>query len=545
MCLTLIIHFSVSFVFGFRQATDVSYGGFSGGAVKYSNKRKTITGEGNAMPEEKEKIILVQNNEPIKETKWSFRRYLTETWHYKWWVLGSTIALAVAGALGIEFFYNRSKTFYSTTFGLELPFRSVTNNGIRGPSYNLYDNSSFAATDFYNESVLQAVIDSSGEFSSLNAKQLASHGSLTVTGATNNGVFVAAQPYTLTLSFRAYDFKSSSQASSFITALIDYPIDLATKALSSHKAVTSFYDGFLNLDYVRQVEALNEKRTAIARVYSTLLESSRNASSLKLSDGKTTLGEAEESFRLSHIKDGAVDLSLYSGQLEANRFLSFTNTSEGIAAKIADLEAIAISELGNVKTSISSISTAEEAYKRLADTTNIVTTDSGYTTELLRLNRLIESETENLTASLSRLKRIGYSSGDPDLDILNIKTLAQAGKIAVLESSAPVKEWGYLQFLKNPTTDNWASNCAKFGETLKAAKAAYSSDINAVNEHFVYLSSAQSRSYIQTPSTISSSGGLALWVGAFAGLLLGFVSSSLVCTFVSIWKEDKQAKVLE
>lgn len=492
------------------------------------------------MSEEKEKILLVQDSEPVKETKWSFRRYLTETWRYKWWVLGSTVLLAVAGTLGVELFYNRSKRTYSTTFGLELPYQSVTDNGTRGPIYSFYDNTSFAATDFYTEATLKAVIDSSNAFSGLNAKSIASHGSLTVAGATSNGAFVAAKPYTLTLSFRANDFKSAAQASSFMAALIDHPVALATKALSAYEAVTSFYDGFSSLDFVRQVETLNAKKTAIEAVYSNLLSSTSNASSLKLADGKTTLGEAEESFRLSHIKDGTVDLSLYSGQLEANRYLDFTNTAEGIANKIADLEAIATSEVGNVKTSISSLSSAKEAYQRLADTTNIVTTDSDYTKELIRLNRLIETETTNLDSSLMRLKRIGYSSGDPALDILNVKTLAQADKIAVLDSSAPVKDWGYLQYLANPTTNDWASKCVKFGETLLAAKNTYSADLEKVNGHFVYLSSNNARSYIQTPSIVSVSGGINMWLGAIAGFLVGFAASSLICTFVGIWKEDKE-----
>lgn len=59
------------------------------------------------MPEEK--VFSIQEEEYVRPTKWSFRRYLTETWHYKWWVLGASVVLAVVGTLGVELLYNRSK----------------------------------------------------------------------------------------------------------------------------------------------------------------------------------------------------------------------------------------------------------------------------------------------------------------------------------------------------------------------------------------------------------------------------------------------------
>ena len=73
------------------------------------------------MSEEKEKILLVQDGGRAKETKWSLRRYLTETWHYKWWVLGASALIAIAGALAIEFAYNRSTRTISSSFSLEVP----------------------------------------------------------------------------------------------------------------------------------------------------------------------------------------------------------------------------------------------------------------------------------------------------------------------------------------------------------------------------------------------------------------------------------------
>ena len=94
--------------------------------------------------------------------------------------------------------------------------------------------------------------------------------------------------------------------------------------------------------------------------------------------------------------------------------------------------------------------------------------------------------------------------------------------------------------MANPTTNDWASKCVKFGETLLAAKNTYAADLEKVNGHFVYLSSNNARSYIQTPSIVSVSGGINMWLGAIAGFLVGFAASSLICTFVGIWKEDKE-----
>ena len=491
------------------------------------------------MPEKKEKILVVRDNGSMRETKWSFRRLLTETWRRKWWVLGATALMAIAGTLSVQFIYNRSKINYSTTFGLELPYRSVSDNGTRGPIYGLYDNSRFAVTDFYSESTIQKVIASSPSFSSINAERLASHASLSVAGNVVEGVFVATVPYTLTLTFQAADFKSAAQASAFVTALIDYPISLALNALKSHEEVTPFYGNYADLDFARQIEVLTEKKKSISDAYDFMLASERNAASIKLEDGTLTLKQAEERFRFSHIIDGVEDISLYAGQLEANHFLAFENTAEGIAEKTSYLEAIGTSEIENVKTSIVALRSATEAYKRLAETTNIVTTESNYTAELVRLNKTIEAENASLNASLVRLKRIGYASGESSVDILNIKTIEQAEKITKLDSSSPSKDWGYLQHLANPTANDWATKCVAFGKTLASAKNVYSTDIGELNGHFNYLSELRARPYVQTPSVVKASGGINVFLGMAAGLVFGLLLSSVVATFVGIWKEDK------
>lgn len=183
---------------------------------------------------------------------------------------------------------------------------------------------------------------------------------------------------------------------------------------------------------------------------------------------------------------------------------------------------------------------AREAFSRLAELTNISATDTVYSGEITRLSQTIDAKTVALRNSLTHLERIGYSSGDPSLDILDVKTVAQAKKITELDSLAPVEKWGYLQYLANPTTNDWASKCAAFGKTLEQAKAAYTSDLEAVNSHFVFLGSSQARSYVSTPAGIEAKGSLSMWLGTAAGVVLGFVASSLICTFVGIWKEDKE-----
>lgn len=491
------------------------------------------------MPEEK--MSSIQEEEYVRPTKWSFRRYLSETWHYKWWVLGASVALAVVGTLGVELLYNRSKRTYSTTFGLDLPYLSVSDNDTRGPTYTLYDDTRFASTDFYAENTLKKVIASSDAFSGLDAGKLASHGALTVNGITDKASgFTSTRPYTLTLSFRASDFQSPEQAKQFITSLIEYPIQLAKTALAGYSAVTPFYQDFSTFDFSNQISTLSNKKAAISSVYSSLLNSGTNAKSLRLEDGKTTLEEASENYRLSHLIGGLEDITVYSGQLETNRYLQFTNTETGIAQKVADLKGIAAIEITSVQKTIVDLADAQEAFHRLVELTSISSTDAVYSSEITRLNQTIETKTVALRNSLTHLERIGYSSGDPSLDIMDVKTVAQARKITELDSSAPVEKWGYLQYLANPTTNDWASKCATFGKTLEQAKAAYTRDLKAVNSHFVFLGSSQARSYVSTPSGIETKSGLNMWIGAVAGLILGYAASSLICTFVGIWKEDKE-----
>ena len=488
------------------------------------------------MSEEKEKILLVQDSEPFKETKWSFRRYLTETWHYKWWVLGASVLVGVAGTLGLEFAYNRSKRNVSGSFSLEVPSAKVVDGGTNGPTFLLYGGNSLAASDIFSLSSIQSLISDNEEFGKLDAEKISKSLSFSVSGSTKDGVFTTMVPYTFSVSVRSSSFASFEQAEAFLVKLAERPLTIGRNAVASYSAVPTIFDGFANLDYSEQASLIVEKANLIKETYEGLLNDF--SGSHILGDGRTTLNSEYERFRFAHASGSSTDSDVALGQVSSNNFLKFTNTAEGRAAKIAELKSLGSSYIDNAKKTIADITALKESYDRLASTTQIVTTETEYTETMVKLNGEISAKQVTLNNYLSSLKKFGYVSGTAK-DILEVSSVSEANSIRL--AATLLENGGYIQHLESPDTDGWATACAAFEPRINSLKALYDADIATVNDSFRFLQS----NYVgavrfTTSAVVSESGGLDMWLGAIAGAVLGFVASSLIAAFVGIWKEDKE-----
>ena len=488
------------------------------------------------MSEEKEKILLVQDGEPDKETKWSFRRYLVETWHYKWWVLGASIVVGVVGALGLEFAYNRSKRTVSSSFSLEVPSAKVVDGGTNGPTFVLYGGNSLAASDVFSRSSIESLIDDNEAFAKLDAEKISKYLSFSVSGSPKDGVFTSTFPYTFSVSVRSSVFASFEQAKDFIVKLAERPLTIARNAVGSYSAVASIYEGFSNMDYSDQAALIVEKADLVEKTYETLLTDF--SGSHLLSDGNTTLASQSEHFRFAHVSGSSTDADVVLGEVSSNNYLKFTNTAEGRAAKIAEFKSIGSSYVDNIKKTIADLTALKESYDRLASPAQISTTETAYTETMVKLNNDISAKQTTLNNYLSSLKRIGYVSGSSK-DILEVATISEANSIRLATSL--LENAGYIQHLESPDIDGWASACAAFGSKISSLKSTYDSDIETVNDVFRYLQSNYAGAVrFSTSPVVSESGGFSIWLGAIAGVVLGFVGSSLICTFAGIWKEDKE-----
>ena len=469
--------------------------------------------------------------------KWSFRRYLTEIWHYKWWVFGASVRMSIAGAFGLEFAYSRPRRVVSSSFCLEIPSAKVINGGLNGPTFVLYGGDSLTASDIFSLSAIQTTINENQEFSKLDAEKISKKLSFSVGGFTKEGgEFVASVPYSFSISLRSSVFASLDQAKAFVVKLTERPLLKGRSAVATYSAVTAIYDGFANLDYSEQAALIVEKANLIKETYDSL--SKDFSGSHILGDGRTTLNSEYERFRFAHASGSSTDADVALGQVSSNNFLKFTNTAEGRAAKIAELKSLGASYIDNAKKTIADISTLKESYDRLASTTQIVTTETEYTETMVKLNNEISTKQVTLNNYLSSLKKIGYVSGTAK-DILEVSSISEANSIRL--ATTLLENGGYIQHLESPDTDGWATACAAFETKINSLKSLYDADIATVNDSFRFLQSNYAGAVrFTTSAVVSESGGLDMWLGAIAGIVLGFVASSLIATFVGIWKEDKE-----
>ena len=106
-------------------------------------------------------------------------------------------------------------------------------------------------------------------------------------------------------------------------------------------------------------------------------------------------------------------------------------------------------------------------------------------------------------------------------------------------------EYGTIQHLKNPNDDSWKKACASFIQEVDALVPQINFSLDQANEVYKGLYSSEETGIIwQDASRVVTTGGISSVLGAGAGLVLGFVLSSVILSAYGYIKEKRGIPVL-
>ncbi len=475
-------------------------------------------------------ILVIQDGEEAKPSKWSMRKYGQSIKKYKWWVTGFTVGLALVGLLGVQYVYNASKVSFNAQFSYDLPITMSTDgNG------TYIDGTPFRYYDIISEDNLTAVKESDKKFSSINVEKITENGSIEIslngtTDSTTN-VFTPSVPYTYTITGRLKDFGDSSTTKDFVKALIDRTKTTSTTLLSGYSIVNTIPDDatFAALDFDRQVALLSTQYDNVLKVYKALLTTGDTNVVIKGSEDES-LAAIKSNYELSYVYGSNSVFTVLSNKLKGESYVNYDTTDPQKTIDI--LTELGKSDIKSIKENLKSIDLKQDAINRLPTSADVTVGDTAVQQQVATLNmEILDLKTKNYEL-LDELEELGYSvPSEVTLDnIGNITTDGGDGKIQKLQTVIAGTEEGKA----------WEKDNAAFKVDVETYKVKLRNDTTKGSEvaRYVYGYNRSSVTYVYS-GIIKTSGGFSAWIGALAGLVVGFLASSLICCAVYIGKEDE------
>ena len=279
-----------------------------------------------------------------KDPKWSLASYFKSLKFFKWWIIGATALMGVAGYLGTRFLINSSREKLISSFGYDInvySFEQTKKEKEDGNLPTLYfaDSSIFNYTDIISEAHLTAVKEAKpDEYKNINIPSILKNSGVQIERAsyvdstTSKTVYEIPERYIL--SFKRSYFKSESQGKNFIKDLIDYELVLAEKANNSYKINNYVGNNFSTLPLSNRVEGLINQYDAIDKMYNDLLKVFNGSVFVSLSE---TLNGRQNAFIQKYTSGANNKFEDFSSEYYSNHFIvSGVDTLESLQAKAAN-----------------------------------------------------------------------------------------------------------------------------------------------------------------------------------------------------------------
>ncbi len=473
-------------------------------------------------------VLIIQNDEEKIPSKWTWAKYGKSIARYKWWIVGGTFALGLVALLVVQFGYNKSKETFKSEFSYNLAIKEdKAGNG------TFMDGSVFNYYDIISEENLLAVKATNPDFAGIDvAKAIKKNDiSISVNGYRNSTTneFVVSLPVTYTLSGKLSCFGKQETATKFIKAVIDSTKEKAEAATNKYSISTLFPTDFVysGLDYEYQITLLSKQyeqiKTTLQGLYTTIDE---NSSMIKGNDSQT-LDSIISDYELAYKQGTGTVFTALQSSLESKKFVNYDTSN--VQSSIDKLTELGESDIESLKATLKNIEIYDERLKGISQ--SILAGDSAAASQAAMYNEVILKLSLQKNDYAKELKTLGYNVPE-NVTLDNVGTIALTGDGKIQK----------LDAVKNGTEEgkSWAKACETFGNNIINVKNKLVKDIAAGSEVYRYVNNTYRNAVSYTyPGIIDVSGSLSPWIGAIAGLAIGYLTSSLICCAVYISKEDK------
>jgi len=454
------------------------------------------------MAEEQELYVKAE-----KPSRWTFKNYFKAIKHFKWWVVGATALCTALGFVSFKFVLNPLKEELSANFSYTLA-GTVDNDG----TYHLLDGTLFHPYDVISYDNLKATKESKKDYASLNIDKIYKESSITVVKVlTDNGDETKSISYRI--SAKSSDFPKKEVGEEFLYDLINSPLSISAKAIETYKINTYVTDNFDELAFDQEIGQLSKQYSMISSVYQTLQQ---KFGSSTLVEGKP-LYEYTNGFA-SKYKVGSSNLAdALSGQLLSNHFVKYEKGKE--TEKISEIDAYCESLVKVRETKLNDYARYKESLDLLNSSQSINISDTEFIKLITEYTLQLNSLKESINQAETQLEYYGWED---------------SGSGYVPNDSKGVRG----ELIKKDSS--WVKANDDFGKAVSDAKDSLVEDSESASKASRYLYSTYMNKVVLIDSAyVVSSGTISAFIGLIAGLALGFIASSLVCTAVFINKEEK------
>ena len=467
--------------------------------------------------EEKKELAPVINEE---EKKLTLNKWVKGIVHYKWVVIGATLALGVVGALATQFGLNKVTEKLTADYSYNLATITDEENVERFVDGSLFNYASIVSKENMN-----AVKAGNEEFKKINVDKLVKNSAVVVsknvsykTDSSGN-VVANSRTVSYTITAKAKYFPSKEVGKKFIEALIYSPKESSSEAIARYNVTSYISSSFADLSYNKKVEALQLQQKAVASTYEDVTE--KFGGYVIGNEQGQTLAQISSDFNAAANNANSLASSLYAN--------GYVNYVEGHAAdRIAEIKAEAEANIKALESKQNQLDVAKDLLKTMQSATLITTleSDSEYSKELIKLKNQIVTLSNEIDNMIKDLHWAGYFLNDQGEYVFdNADEHNACYQLTTLDT-------------------NWVSKNAEFGQELIAAGTALEAECKEATTTFRYLYnhynngvSVFNSGYVEVKSSIS-------WaIGLVVGLVLGFVITSFVTGEVEVnYKKKEETK---
>ena len=476
------------------------------------------------MAKEEKQVIIVPNTEGENKPYWTIVNYARSTWKQKWWVLGSTVLVAIGAFLVAKLVLNPSRTVATSKYSYNLATEVDSNGDERYLSGEI-----FKFTDVLNHDNLQAVKDSSKDYESIDVDRLVKENGIAVV-QNEKTEKNADEGTTYTLTVKTKYFANTDQMRYFVRDAISSLQAKSNEAIKSFTVDKVITKKFSTLEFDQQIIALSNQYKAIETTYNNLTK--QFTSSAQLED--KSLSEAIADFKEAYKEGSDTVFSKLSASI-------YNDGLAIIPTTIGDKVDLLKSQADNYKTTLKSNVALRKVYSTelntLTSATMINNASTDFTRRLLELSQNISDVDNANTELIESLRIYGYTDGNVDATTLT-NTIIDS---FVYNESAEYCKSGIIYKLANaadPAAKKAA--CDAFGLTLKNYSDQLLADVETANEvhHYLY-NTYNNKVNFYTSGIVEESGHISNALIALAGAAVALIASSLIVTAIEISKQKE------
>ena len=465
---------------------------------------------------EKNEIYLEE-----KPSKWTFKNYFKSIAHFKWWVIGSTLVCTVLGYVSFAFVLNPIKQKLTASF----TYANLAATSDDYGTYRFIDGTVFNISDIVSYDNLKAVQASKEEYSSVNVDKLYKSNTLSVsvdvTPATTEQA-AETKPYVkYSIVGVVKHFPNAEIAKSFTFDLINSPKTISNSATEKYSIPTLISESFDSDTFIDQISQLSEQYNAIKDVYSGL---EKTFGSSAYVEGKQ-LSEHINEFRAKTSKGQISHIDNLSGELYSRNYIKYEAGQE--QNKIDEIDVLCGYYVKILKEKKDDADRIQASIENLAKPAITSTTYNEYLKQIVEYTEQIDALQHEMDGLKRKLAYYGWG-------------------LDATEKYYEEKDEGVRHYLKavktDPTTDeskNWIAGNTAFAEKVKTLKPVLLNECAPATNVYRALYK-NSKAILLNSGYVAIEGGMSPFIGLAAGLVGGFLLSSLICCGVFISKEEKE-----